>query len=208
LPGAWRAGSPAAWPKEVLRLENFSVDWTTTTLSPPPLGGLRTVLGEAICFQEALGKYLLLRRSLEKNFIVVRGPEKGRPFLTKRIGKAAEEEEAASIEGALEGSRAGSWWCKKAVGLAPSGAEKTSGIALRRCARVYPGGALNMAIEQASDDNGCHGAKSVRIERPWENGVGRPGVRRPSVAQDQRIFLVEGCPRAIQGRRGSLDAGR
>jgi hypothetical protein len=74
-------------------------------------------LGEAIRFQEALGKYLLLRWSLEQNFIVVRGSKKGRPFLTKRIGKAAEEEEAASIEGALEGSRAGSWWCKKAVGL-------------------------------------------------------------------------------------------
>jgi hypothetical protein len=97
---------------------------------------------------------------------------------------------------------------QKAMGLALSGAEKTS----------------------ASEDKGCHRVQTERIERPWKNGVGRPGARRPSVAQDrrgclvgrrlgaskrmasvgqdQRIFLVEGCPRAIQGRRGSLDAGR
>jgi hypothetical protein len=34
-------------------------------------------LAGAIRFQAALGKRLWLRRSLEKNFIVVRGPEKG-----------------------------------------------------------------------------------------------------------------------------------
>jgi hypothetical protein len=91
--------------------------------------------------------------------------------------------------------------------------------------------AMSLALSgSAFEENGCHGIESERIERPWKNGVGRPGVRRPSVAQDrrgclvgrrlgaskrmasvgqdQRIFLVEGCPRAIQGRRGSLGAGR
>jgi hypothetical protein len=103
---------------EVLRIEN-SIDWTTTTLSPPPLGGLRTVLGEAICFQEALGKYLLLRRSLEKNFMVVRGPEKGG-------GRGG-----CKLRGSAGRFQGGVMVVQKAVGLAPSGAEKTSAMALR-----------------------------------------------------------------------------
>jgi hypothetical protein len=109
---------------------------------------------------------------------------------------------------------------QKAMGLALSGAEKTSGIALRRRTRIYAGGALNMAIEQASRIMDATESKARGSSDPG-NGVGHPGARRAAVGQDRRSCLVEGCPRviqggrmflearaAIQGKRGFLDAGK
>jgi hypothetical protein len=170
---------------EVLRIVN-SVDWTTTTI-PPSSRRSPDRLGRGHPFPRSTGKVLAVATESRKKFQRGPGSEKRPSFLDKENrqsnGRSGGGRGGCKLRGRAGRFQSGVMVVQKAMGLALSGAEKTSGIALRRRTRIYAGDALNMAIEQASRIMDAIESKARGSSDPG-NGVGRPGARRASISQD------------------------